>query len=384
MTYKDRHKIVSSLRNVKKIVKQSTHDYVPNLKKLKPHIVLHGDDWKTGIQKGVRERVIKTIKKWKGKLIEIPYSQEFDEKRVHSLIKQIAVTPDRRIKSLRRLIQTKKICKFLDIHNALSALIVEKTNININGKFNEFDGMWASSLTTSTSKGKPDIEAVDSSERLQALNEVLEVTTKPIIYDGDTGGKPEHFVFMVKNLERLGVSAVIIEDKKGLKKNSLFGTEVFQEQDSIRSFSNKIRIGKQSQSTEDFMIIARIESFILNKSQNDAIRRAKSYLQAGADGIMIHSRKKNPNEIFSFCKKYNKLRNRKPLVLVPSSFNQVKIEKFEKHKVDIVIYANHLMRSVFPSMLNTAKSILKNKRTHEIEKKIMSINDILKLIPGTK
>lgn len=384
MEYKDRYKIIDSLKNVKHVVKQETHDYVPNLKKFKPKFVLHGNDWKTGIQKKIRERAIKTIKRWNGKLIEIPYSYEFDEKRNNSIFKQISTTPVRRVKALRRLIETKKILKFLDIHNALSALIVEKTNLTINGKFEEYDGMWASSLTTSTAKGKPDIEAVDSSERLQSLSEVLEVTTKPLIYDGDTGGKPEHFTFMVKNLERLGISAVIIEDKKGLKKNSLFGKEVYQEQDSIKSFSEKISEGKKAQATEDFMIIARIESFILNKGLEDAIKRAKRYIKAGADGIMIHSRKKDPQEIFNFCKKYNKFKNRKPLIVVPSSFGQIKIDTFVKHKIDIIIYANHLMRSVYPSMVNTAKSILKNKRSLEIEKKIMPIKEILELIPGTK
>ena len=384
MEYADRYKIISSLKNIKNIVKQSTLDYVPNLKKYKPDFVLHGDDWQTGVQANVRKSVINVLKKWKGKLIEIPYSKNFDDSKFYNAIKEIGIMPDVRIKSLRRLIASKKILRFLDIHNALSALIIKKTKIYNKGKLEEFDGMWGSSLTNSTAKGKPDIEAVDSSERMQLLNEVLEVTTKPIIYDGDTGGKPEHFVFMVKNLERLGISAVIIEDKKGLKKNSLFGTEVFQEQESIRSFSQKISLGKKSQTTEDFMIIARIESLIMNKPMKDALNRAKMFIKAGADGIMIHSRKKDPTEIFNFCKEYNKFKNRKPLIVVPSSFNQVKVEQFLRHKVDIVIYANHLLRSVYPSMVDTAKSILRNKRSLEIEKKILPIKDILELIPGTK
>lgn len=384
MEYRDRLKIISSLKGVSNVVKQDTHDYTNNLRKIKPDFVVHGDDWKQGIQLNVRNKVIKELKKWGGKLVEFPYTKGISSSKLISLYKEIGTTPDTRRKQLKRILSSKKLSRFLDIHNGLSGLIVENTKVEIKGKIEEFDGMWGSSLTNSTAKGKPDIEAVDFTERLQLLNEVLEVTTKPIIYDGDTGGKIEHFVFTIKTLERLGVSAIIIEDKIGLKKNSLFGTSVKQQQDSPSSFSKKIKAGKNAQATDEFMIIARIESLILNKGIKDALQRAKKYINAGADGIMIHSRKKNPSEIFEFCKFYNKFKNRKPLVIVPSSFSQVTEEKLSKAGANIVIYANHLLRSVYPNMVDTAKSILKHKRAYQIEKKLLSIKDILELIPGTK
>ena len=384
MEYKDRYKIISSIRGVHNVVPQKTHDYVSNLKKLKPDFIVHGDDWKIGVQKKIRERALKTIKKWGGKLIEPKYTDGISSTKLGNLQKEIGTTPDIRRRSLKRLLHSKKYVRFLDIHNGLSALIVENTKVLIGNKIEEFDGMWGSSLTSSTAKGKPDIEAVDLTERLQLLNEVLEITTKPIIYDGDTGGKPEHFVFAVKTLERLGVSAVIIEDKTGLKKNSLFGTEVRQTMASIRAFCKLIRAGKQAKVTDEFMIIARLESLILNKGIEDAIKRAKAYINAGADGIMIHSRKRNPTEIFKFCKIYNKFKNRKPLVVVPSSYSQVKEEKLVKSGANIIIYANHLMRSVYPNMVKTAESILKYKRSLEAEKNLISIKKILELIPGTK
>ena len=384
MEYRDRLKIISSLKGVSNVVKQDTHDYTNNLRKIKPDFVVHGDDWKQGIQLNVRNKVIKELKKWGGKLVEFPYTKGISSSKLISLYKEIGTTPDTRRKQLKRILSSKKLSRFLDIHNGLSGLIVENTKVEIKGKIEEFDGMWGSSLTNSTAKGKPDIEAVDFTERLQLLNEVLEVTTKPIIYDGDTGGKIEHFVFTIKTLERLGVSAIIIEDKIGLKKNSLFGTSVKQQQDSPSSFSKKIKAGKNAQATDEFMIIARIESLILNKGIKDALQRAKKYINAGADGIMIHSRKKNPSEIFEFCKFYNKFKNRKPLVIVPSSFSQVTEEKLSKAGANIVIYANHLLRSVYPNMVDTAKSILKYKRAYQIEKKLLSIKDILELIPGTK
>ena len=384
MEYKDRFQIISSIKGVSNVIKQETHDYTNNLKKIKPDFVVHGDDWKQGIQLDVRNKVVKELKKWGGKLVEFPYTKGISSSKLISLYKEIGTTPDIRRKQLKRILSSKKLSRFLDIHNGLSGLIVENTKVQIKGKIEEFDGMWGSSLTNSTAKGKPDIEAVDFTERLQLLNEVLEVTTKPIIYDGDTGGKIEHFVFTVKTLERLGVSAIIIEDKVGLKKNSLFGTSVKQQQDTPSSFSKKIKAGKNAQATEEFMIIARIESLILNKGIKDALQRAKKYINAGADGIMIHSRRNNPSEIFEFCKFYNKFKTRRPLVIVPSSFSQVTEEKLSRAGANIVIYANHLLRSVYPNMVNTAKSILKNKRAYQIEKKLLTIKDILELIPGTK
>ena len=384
MEYKDRFKIISSLKGVSTVIKQDTHDYTNNLRKIKPDFVVHGDDWKQGIQSNVRNKAIKELKKWGGKLVEFPYTKGISSSKLISLYKEIGTTPDIRRKQLKRILSSKKLSRFLDIHNGLSGLIVENTKVQIKGKIEEFDGMWGSSLTNSTAKGKPDIEAVDFTERLHLLNEVLEVTTKPIIYDGDTGGKVEHFVFTVKTLERLGVSAIIIEDKIGLKKNSLFGTSVKQQQDTPSSFSKKIKAGKNAQATDEFMIIARIESLILNKGIKDALQRATKYINAGADGIMIHSRKNNPSEIFEFCRFYNKFKIRKPLIIVPSSFSQVTEERLSKAGANIVIYANHLLRSVYPNMVDTAKSILKHKRAYQIEKKLLSIKDILELIPGTK
>ena len=384
MEYKDRYKVVSAIKNVSKVIKQNTHDYSPNLRKLKPNYVLHGDDWKYGVQKNVRAKVIKELKKWNGKLIEVPYTKGISSTKLIEAEKSIGTTPDIRRKSLLRCLNSKPITKIIDIHSGLSGLVVENTKVKVGNKIEEFDGMWASSLTNTAAKGKPDIEAVDLTERLQLVNEVLEVTTKPIVYDADTGGKTEHFVFTVRTLERLGVSALIIEDKTGLKKNSLFGNEVFQQQDSIKNFSKKIAAGKKAKSTEEFMIIARIESLILGRGINDALKRAKAYIKAGADGIMIHSRNKKPTEIFEFCKLYKKLKIKKPLVAVPSSYSIVKEEQLIKHGVNMVIYANHLLRSIYPNMISTAKSILKYKRAKESEKKLLSIKEILNLIPGTK
>lgn len=384
MAWEQRAEVVGQIKGVVRVVPQNTLDYVPNLREHRPDIVVHGDDWKEGVQAKTRQAVIDALVEWGGELIEVPYTQGISSTKLNHAMKEIGTTPDIRRASLRRMLNAKPLVRFLDLHNALSGLIIEKAAIDTPEGRREFDGMWASSLTDSTSKGKPDIEAVDTTARMTTLNEVLEVTTKPIIYDGDTGGKPEHFVFTVRTLERLGVSAVIIEDKTGLKKNSLFGTDVTQAQDSIEAFSGKIRAGKLAQQTDDFMIIARIESLILGQGIDHAIERAEAFLKAGADGIMIHSREKSPDEIFEFCERYNKLETRKTLVVVPSSYNSVTEDELQARGANVVIYANQLLRSAYPAMLNTARSILKNRRSAECDSQMMSIKEILELIPGTK
>ena len=384
MEYKDRFKVVSALKNVSKVIPQNTHDYRPNLRKIKPTYVIHGDDWKSGVQKKIRTNVINELKKWNGKLVEIPYTKGISTTKLIDTERKIGTTPDIRRKALSRCLNSRSLTKFIDIHSGLSGLIAEKTKLITNGKIEEFDGMWASSLTNTAVKGKPDIEAVDLTERLQLINEVLEITTKPIVYDADTGGKIEHFIFTVRTLERLGVSGLIIEDKIGLKKNSIFEKKVFQKQESIKNFSKKINAGKNAKTTDDFFIIARIESLVLEKGIKDAVIRAKAYIKAGADAIMIHSIDKTPKEIFKFCKIYNEFKNRKPLIVVPTTFNSVKEKELIKHGVNMVIYANHLFRSIYPNMLTTAKTILKFNRSKEAEKNLMTINEILDLIPGAR
>lgn len=383
MTFDQRREVVENLKGVTSVVPQESLDYEANLINLRPDYVVHGDDWREGIQFEVRQRVIDLISSWGGELVEVPYTPGISSTALQNALKELGITPDIRRGRLRRLLLAKPVIRFLDVHNALCGLIIENTSVGMDdGTKREFDGMWASSLTDSTAKGKPDIEAVDISSRTSTLNEVLEVTSKPIIFDGDTGGQPEHFVFTVRTLERLGVSAVIIEDKIGLKKNSLLGNDVIQIQDDISHFCEKIQKGKNAQTTDDFMIIARIESLILDKGIADAIERAKAYLNAGADGIMIHSRRKTPDEIFEFCDQYAKLSNRKTLVVVPSSYNTVTENELSVRGVNIIIYANHLLRSAYPAMVKTANSILIHNRSAECDEQLLPLKDILELIPG--
>tara|TARA_Y100001980_G_C14538042_1_gene315148 strand:- start:234 stop:1532 length:1299 start_codon:yes stop_codon:yes gene_type:complete len=384
LDFEHRKLIVENIKGVKKVIPQSTLDYVPNLEKLKPDFVIHGDDWKNGVQKKTRADVIKTLKKWNGKLIEIPYTKGISSTQLNDELKTIGTTPNTRLKRLRRLINAKPLVRILESHSGLTSLIAENAHVIKKGQKIEFDGMWSSSLTDSTSRGKPDIEAVDITTRLHSLNDSLECSTKPFIYDGDTGGRIEHFVFTVRTLERLGISAIIIEDKIGLKKNSLFGTDVAQTQDSIEHFSQKIISGKKAQVTKDFMIIARVESLILGKSVDDAIERAVAYCKAGADGVMIHSKEKTGNDIKKFCKAFRKLNKITPIVVVPSTYNHIKEKEFQNWGVNVVIYANHMLRSSYPAMNKVAIEILKNGRSSDVNEDCMSIKEILELIPGTK
>lgn len=384
LTYEQRKMIVENIKGVTSVVPQRTLDYTANLRKIKPDYVVHGDDWRVGAQAKTRQRVIEVLKEWGGELVEIKYTAGISSTQLNMSLKQIGTTPEIRLKRLRRLIAAKPIVRVLEVHNGLSALIVENLQIEVDGNPREFDAMWSSSLTDSAARGKPDIEAVDMTSRMQTVNDIFEVTTKPLIFDADTGGKPEHFVFTVKSLERLGVSAVIIEDKVGLKKNSLLGEEAIQQQDTIENFAYKINTGKRSQITDDFMIIARIESLILGKGMDDALARTKAYIDAGADAIMIHSRKQEPSEILEYCRSYRNLDTQVPLVVVPVTYNQISEKELAKAGANVVIYSNHLLRSAYPAMLRTAESILRNGRSYECEENCMSIDEILDLIPGTR
>ena len=384
LNFEQRKLIVENIKGVEAVVSQDSLDYTKNLIEFKPDFVVHGDDWKEGIQKSTRQRVIDVISEWGGEVIDVPYTEGISSSKLNQQIKATGTTPEIRMKMLRRLIHAKPIVRILESHSGLTGLIAENASVVLDGVNQQFDGMWSSSLTDSTSKGKPDIEAVDITTRLHGLNDTFECTTKPIIYDGDTGGKIEHFVFTVRTLERHGVSAVIIEDKIGLKKNSLFGTAVPQTQDSIEGFSAKIRAGKAAQVTEDFMVIARLESLILGKSMENALERADAYINAGADAVMIHSKEKSGEEIKEFCLKFRAVHENTPIVVVPSTYNHIKEAEFVEWGVNLVIYANHMLRAAYPAMMNVAKSILLNGRSSDVNDKCMPIKEILELIPGTK
>ena len=384
LSYEQREQVVVNMRQVYKVVPQETLDYRPNLEKIRPDVVVHGDDWKTGVQSKIRSQVKETLEKWGGELIEVPYTSGISSTQLVNAHKEIGTTPDRRRAQLRRLLNAKPLIRILETHNGLSSLIAENLEFEDENGKHSFDGIWSSSLTDSTAKGMPDIEAVDPSSRANSVDIIFNVTTKPMIYDSDTGGKPEHFSYTVKNLERLGVSAVVIEDKIGLKKNSLFGTDVPQQQDTIEDFCNKIRVGKNSQVSDEFMIISRCESLILEQGMDDALTRCRAYLQAGSDGIMIHSRKSDGAEILEFCEHYKEFSEGRPLIVVPSSFDKITESEFEEAGVNIVIYANHMLRAAYPAMYKTAESILKNKRAFESREFCMSIKEILEIIPGTK
>ncbi len=383
LSYEQRKVIVENIKGVQKVVPQETLDYVPNLEQYKPDYVIHGDDWKTGPQKETRARVITTLAQWDGELIEPPYTEGISSTALNEHLASIGTTPQIRIKRLRRLLESKPIVRILEAHSGLTGLIIETVSVDRDGMKAEFDGCWISSLTDSTTKGKPDTELVDFTSRQDTINHILDVTTKPIVLDGDTGGNSEQFAFMVRTLERLGVSAVIIEDKVGMKRNSLFGTDVKQKQAEIPDFCYQISCGKQAQVTDDFMVIARIESLILGAGIDDAMERAEAYIGAGADAIMIHSKSPEPTEIIEFCGRFRKLENRVPLVVVPTTYCMITETELAEHGVSMVIYANHLLRSAYPAMKKTAETILRNQRALEADPDCMPIKEILTLIPGS-
>ncbi len=380
ISYDQRLDIIKNITGVKKVVAQETWDYSKNLNRIKPDYVVHGDDWKTGIQKKTRDKVIKTLKKWSGKLIEPKYTKNVNSKEIRNKILDILSVPDNRVSILKRLINSKDIVRILESHNSLTGLIIENLKVKKKNKIIEFDGMWSSSLTDSATKGKPDNSSVDFSTRLSSLNDMMEVTTKLLVFDADNGGQLEHLSFLVRSLERSGASAIIMEDKVGLKKNSLFKNQTGTKQDKPELFAKKIKQICKSRRNKDFMVIARIESFIIGKGLKDALRRAEIYSKAGADAILIHSKEKTSKEIFAFSKEFKKSKNFIPLVAVPSTYSKVYEKDLIKNGFKLVIYANQLLRAAYPAMQFVAKKILENERSFEIEKKIIPIKEIINLI----
>lgn len=377
----ERKRLFENIAGIYKVVDQKTLSYKENLKALKPSIVVHGNDWCTGFQKPIRDEVVSILASYGGKLVEFPYSSDDKYKDIEVRTRSDLAMPDIRRGRLKRVLEIKGLVTAMEAHDGLTGLIVENTVVHQAGGAHQFDAMWISSLCDSTAKGKPDIELVDMTSRFRTIEDITEVTTKPIIFDGDTGGKTEHFIYTVRSLERLGVSMVIIEDKTGLKKNSLFGTEVVQTQDSIENFSAKIRAGKKAQRTKEFMICARIESLILEQGMDDALNRAFAFAEAGADAIMIHSRKKDPSEIQEFIEKFRTKDTTTPIVLVPTSFNSVTEEEWKELGANIIIYANQLMRAEVPAMQKAAEIILQNHRAEECDAMLMPFKDIIRLIP---
>ncbi|GHV67108.1 phosphoenolpyruvate mutase [Spirochaetia bacterium] len=384
LTWAQRLEVVENIKGISKVVPQEEWSYIPNLKKYKPDAIIHGDDWRSGPLSREREEVMAVMKEMGGVVIEIPYTQGVNSTALSELMRSVGTTPDVRLKTLRRLIDTKKPVRIMEAHSGLSGLIIENLAVEKDDGFHSFDGIWSSSLTDSTSKGKPDIEAVDLTTRLQDLTNILECTTRPIIFDGDTGGKPEHFVFTVRTLERNGVSAVIIEDKMGLKKNSLFGTDVNQELCPIMDFCEKLIAGKKAQVTREFMIISRLESLIAGFPVSHALERARAYVAAGADGIMIHSKEKSGDDVREFCEKFRAEFRGVPLVLVPTTYNRFTEKELVSWGASIIIYANHMLRASYPAMMRAAKTILEKERSLEADEFCMPIKEILELIPGGK
>ena len=384
LNFEQRMIIISSIKNVTKVIPQDDWCGEENLRSLKPKYVVHGDNWVSNSLSKVRDRTAEILSEWGGQVVDVPYTHGINSSVISTNRREFGTTPELRLQTLRRLLNAKPLVRIMEVHSGISGLIVEHTEIEKEDGLHYFDGMWSSSLTDSTNKGKPDIEAVDLTTRLQDLTCILECTTKPVIYDGDTGGKPEHFVFTVRTLERNGISAVIIEDKTGLKKNSLYGTSVEQTLAPVDEFCSKIRAGKNAQITPYFMIIARLESLIAGHSVDEALERARAYIAAGADGIMIHSKEKSGMDIKEFCRRFRAEYANVPIVLVPTTYNQFTEKEFQEWGANIIIYANHMLRAAYPAMVKVANSILENERSLEADSLCMPIKEILGLIPDPK
>lgn len=285
--------------------------------------------------------------------------------------------------SLKQLIKKRGFLRIIEVHNGLSALIAEQISVKEkSGGILSFDGFWESSLTDSASRGLPDIEIINLDSRLETINEILYITSKPLIVDCDTGGDINHFEYMVQKLEDAGVVMVIVEDKTFPKRNSLTNSNHILEDKDI--FAEKIKRGIAVRKSNNFMIIARLEGLIAGHSMEETLGRAEAFLKAGADGIMIHSRKNEPTEILEFASLYKKLPKSlikgKILVCVPTTYNKITAKELAKSGFNLIIYANHLLRSSYRAMEKICKTILLNDRSFEAESLCVSLKNLFRAV----
>ena len=370
LNYEQRAMVVKDLKGVSEVIPQTTLDYRPNLEKIRPDYVVHGDDWKQGVQAKTRQDIIDKLAEWGGVVVDIPYTKGISSTMLNERLKEIGTTPDIRLKRLKRLLGAKKMVRICESHSGLTGLIIENTVVTVNNMKHEFDAMWAGSFTDSASKGKPDIDTVDLTTRLHELNDSLEVTTKPIVFDGLTGGEADRFVFAVRTLERLGISAIVIKDSLEKRHSAL---------EDIVVFCNKIQSGKHAQLTDDFMIIARCDSLIAGDSVRKAVERSMAYVKAGADGIMIHSQD-GPEQIRNFCMEFRKAEPKVPVFVMPSTYSEVYEDDIIKWGANAVIYANNLLRSSYPAMVNCAETILRNGRAFEADSICVAKEEIQRIV----
>ena len=372
LTFEQRKAVIENIKGVSEVVPQEDWSYVPNLLKLKPDYIIHGDDWKTNYLKGIREEVFDVMKKIGGEVIEIPYTKGINSSQLFESTTNNGITAVQRLKSLRQLMNYKPIIRIMEANSGLSGLIIENLKIEKEDGIQRFDGIFINLLDSNPS-GVSEQESSNFMLKLNTVTDILECTTRPIIYGGYTSDNYENITFTIEKLELMGISAIIIEDKF---KNT-------QELCNEEEFCLKIKEGKKAQINPDFMIIAGIEELILGKSMDDALKKALASIKAGADGILISSNQKNGDDIKEFCSKLRKENKNIPIVLIPTTYNQFTEKELGEWGANIIIYADYLKKVTYPAMKKCAETILKSERSLEVNEMCMPIKEILNLIPGT-
>jgi phosphoenolpyruvate phosphomutase len=382
MSYEDRKAIVENINGVKNVIAQDTLDLAPILRELRPDYFVHGDDWKFGPLKAVRQQVLEVMQEWGGVLVEPPYTEGISSTKLNAAWRSIGATPETRIRHFRRMLEFQPVVRLLEVHNSLSGIIIERTLVEGNERDKEFDGMWYSDLTDSLAKGKPNSSFVDLTSRINTIHGILESTTKPLIVEAGNGGITEHFVSTVKTLERLGVSAVVIADKVGYEGAvfSLNGNEPVQE--DVNDFARKIASGKKTQVNKDFSIITQINSLVMHEDVENALRRARVYIEAGVDALMIHSNVETLTDFFEFCRSYRNLEDKVPLLAAIPARSSLDEDQLISAGVQFIVYPDQLLRAAYTSMLNAAKTLLIQARASDVDELYAPISEICDFVPG--
>ena len=274
----------------------------------------------------------------------------------------------RKTTQLKRMLQSKELEFLMEAHNGLSARIVEETG---------FKGIWGSGLSISAAMGVRDSNEASYTQVLEVLEFMSDATTIPILLDADTGyGNFNNARILVRKLEQRGIAGACIEDKLFPKSNSLLGNTASKPLASIDEFASKIRAMKDTQRDPDFTVVARVEAFIAGWGLEEAMKRSEAYMAAGADAILMHSKRGDHSEIEAFMKEWN---NRHPVIIVPTKYYTTPTDTFRQWGVSTVIWANHNMRACIAAMQETSKRIYEDQSLTNVEKKVATVKEVFRI-----
>ncbi len=358
LTFEQRRAVIEHIAFVTAVVPQDTLDYTDNLRLLRPDFVVHGDDWRNGVQAQTRRRVLDVLREWGGTLVEPPYTEGISSTALRMAAMDIGFAPGVRQRRLRRMLDCKPLVRVMQAHDGLSAHIVDRLEETTQGAPREYDAIWVDSLAGAPIRGKPDPLPFDLSSRLVTLHEILDATTKPLICNAGGAGHAAGVTAAVRTLERIGVSAIVIDTEVTDRRAVPAMAASAPPQDDMAAFIREIAAARDARVTPDFMIIARINDRTRDCGADRMMARAAAGVDAGADAVMCDSDPVNPDGIFDLCRRYRRLMNGHPLLVGLSGTEGLQEHDLASAGASMVVYTDTLLRAAREAMISAASQVL--------------------------